>query len=267
MPSGAEAVVRASGRASRGHAPRRRIPWALTAALLAALLLAAGCIEEPPAPPAVEAGSATPAPVATTGEPLRAETIERLAREVTLRVRNLGCGGLATGSAVAIGSDLLVTNRHVIEGADRLEVTTWDGHTLTVGVAKAATTHDIAVAEVDGGLPDAAAVAAADVEAGADVLVAGYPRGGALSIAEGRVTRRTEDLLFGAEAGALALDVEVRPGNSGGPVLDAEGRLVGIVYAYAEGDGRGFAVPVSALRDALEAGEALVDVPDCPPGT
>ena len=256
MPSGAETTA----------AARRWRPRGLAAALLAALVLAAGCLEDPPEPPPVEAGAATPAPAAAPGEPLRAETIERLAREVTLRVRNLGCGGLATGSAVAIGEDLLVTNRHVIEGADRLEVTTWDGRTLTVEVAKAATTHDIAVAEVAGGLPDAAAVATGDVEAGAEVLVAGYPRGGALSIAEGRVTRRTEDLLFGAEAGALALDVEVRPGNSGGPVLDTDGRLVGVVYAYAQDDGRGFAVPVSALREALEAGEALVDVPDCPPG-
>lgn len=232
--------------------------------LAAVALLAAGCLED--APTSTKAPITPPATSAptSTAEPLRAEATERHARDVTLRVRNLGCGGIATGSAVAIGEGLLVTNRHVIEGADRLEVTTWDGRTLTVDVAQAAMTHDIAVAAVDGVLPDAARVAADDPAVGAEVLVAGYPGGGALRIDEGSVVDHTDDVLFGAEAGALELDVGVAPGSSGGPVLDPSGAVVGVIYALAAPSGHGLAVPVSALREALDAGDALVGIPDCP---
>ena len=237
-------------------------PVGLSAVLVGLVLLAGACLEAPPDERPVRA---EPSDAATVeAEPLRAEGVERFAREVTLRVRNLGCGRVVTGSAVAIDGDLLVTNRHVVEGADALEVTTWDGTTMTVAVARAATTHDIAVAEVDGQLPDVAPVAAADPEPGDRILVAGYPGGAGLSLDEGHMVARTSDRLFGSEAGALALDVEVAPGNSGGPVLDPDGQLVGVVYALAVEGGRGFAVPVTALQDALQAADALVDVPECP---
>lgn len=230
---------------------------------LAAML--SGCVTAPPD----NATDPVPAPIVNepieqpVGE-LRSETIERLARQVTLRVRNRGCGGVATGSAVAVGETLLVTNRHVVEGAEELEVNTWDGRTLTVAVAQAALSHDIAVVEVEAGLPEVAVVAQRDPQPGDRVIVAGYPGGGALDVREGTVLRKTSDVIFGAEAGAIAFDAEVAPGSSGGPVLDLEGRVVGVVYALSRREQVGFAVPVSALREALEAGDALVDVPDCP---
>ncbi len=254
--------------AGKAHAMH---PVGLLAVLVAFTLLAGACLEAPPderpvrgEPSDTTTSETEPFDAATIeAQPLRAEGVERFAREVTLRVRNLGCGRVVTGSAVAIDGDLLVTNRHVVEGADALEVTTWDGTTMTVAVARAATTHDIAVAEVGGELPNVAPVAAADPEPGDRVLVAGYPGGGGLSLEEGRMVARTSDRLFGADAGALALDVEVAPGSSGGPVLDRDGQLVGVIYALAVEGGRGFAVPVTALQDALEAGDALVDVPEC----
>lgn len=237
----------------------------LVGAVLATALLAGACIgppsddlADPSAPPA------EPLPDEGADVELRSETLDRLAKEVTLRVRNLGCGGVATGSAVAVGSELLVTNRHVIQGAELLEVNTWDGHSLTVEVAQAALSHDIAVARVSGELPESAEVAEEDPQPGDTITVAGYPGGGALVVRHGRVLRRTRDVVFGAEAGAIAIDAEVAPGNSGGPVLDPEGRLVGVVYALSPEDGVGFAVPVSALRVAMEASDALVEVPDCP---
>jgi S1-C subfamily serine protease len=232
------------------------------ASIMAAAALV-GCLQPPdeadPVPAPVDVEFSPP-----PAEQLRSETVERLARQVTLRVRNRGCGGVATGSAVAVGEDLLVTNRHVIEGAELLEVNTWDGRSLTVEVAQAALTHDIAVARVPEGLPEVAIVADDDPEPGDPVIVAGYPGGGALVVREGEVLRRTVDVMFGAEAGAIAFDAEVAPGSSGGPVLDPEGRVVGVVYALSPDDGVGFAVPVSALREALDAGDALVGVPPCP---
>lgn len=241
--------------------------WRRLAAGLCCAGALAGCLQAPPAEPVPEPSPAEPAEDAedaSEARVLRADTIERHAREVTLRVRNRGCGGVATGSAIALGDDLLVTNRHVIEGAEVLEVNTWDGRLLTVEVAQAALSHDIAVARVPEGLPEAAEVAEEDPQPGDEIVVAGYPGGGALTIRDGQVLRHTTDVMFGAEAGAIAFDAEVAPGNSGGPVLDAEGRVVGVVYALSPEARVGYAVPVSALRDALEAGDALVGVPECP---
>lgn len=245
---------------------RDSMRWGARRGLAAAALggVLGACVVAPPD------DAAEPVPEPIVREPieqaldeLRSETVERLAREVTLRVRNRGCGGVVTGSAVAVGDDLLVTNRHVVEGAEELEVNTWDGRTLTVAVAQAALSHDIAVARVDTGLPEVAEVAEADPQPGDPVIVAGYPGGGALDVRSGTVLRRTRDVIFGAEAGAIAFDAEVAPGSSGGPVLDPQGRVVGVVYALSRSERVGFAVPVSALREALDAGDALVDVPDC----
>lgn len=248
------------GHDSMRSGSRRRLAAAL--AVMVAALLGAGCLDAPPGTPVAPAPE--PHEAASGVRELRSETLERHAKEVTLRVRNRGCGGVATGSAVAVGSDLLVTNRHVIEGADELEVNTWDGRSLTVAVAQAAMSHDIAVVRVPEGLPEAADVGDDDPEAGDPIVVAGYPGGGALTVREGEVLRRTRDVMFGAEAGAIAFDVEVAPGSSGGPVLDTHGRVVGVVYALSPDDGVGYAVPVSALREALDASDALVAVPDCP---
>lgn len=237
------------------------------AVLLATLaVVAAACLS---APPEGAHDSDEPPPLATAGEEvaapaeLRSESLERHAKEVTLRVRNLGCARVVTGSAFAIGERMLVTNRHVVEGAERLEVNTWDGVTLDVEIVQAVMSHDIAVAEVTARLPQTAEVAEDDARAGQPIVVAGYPRGGELTVEEGVVLRRTSDVVFGAEAGALALDARVAPGNSGGPVLDADGRVVGIVYAVGNDRPVGLAVPVSALSEALADTEGLVEVPDC----
>src|SRR5574338_21421 len=59
---------------------------------------------------------------------LARDSAERRARRLTVRVRNIGCEGLAIGSGWALTHSLLVTNRHVLAGADSLELNTWDGH-------------------------------------------------------------------------------------------------------------------------------------------
>jgi S1-C subfamily serine protease len=230
-------------------------------AAVACTLLAVGCLEPPAdsAPPPV-----TPDAINLDGSASSLDDVERQARRVTLRVRNLGCDRLSLGSGFAIAPDMLVTNRHVVAGTDHLEVNTWDGRRLTVEVALAATSHDLALVRVhDAELPAVVEIADDDPQPGDEVVVASHPGGRELVVRRGRVLGHTEDLLFGSAGGAVAMSVPLEPGSSGGAVFNLEGRVVGVVYAMS-GDGEtSYAVPASALQDVRDE-DLLSDVPPCP---
>ena len=81
---------------------------------------------------------------------------DRHAREITLRIRNTECDAIGVGSAVAISPRLLVTNRHVVDGAQQLEVETWDGRALRVQAVEEAFDEDLGLVRVDQDLPGVA---------------------------------------------------------------------------------------------------------------
>ena len=87
---------------------------------------------------------------------LSRDGLERRASAVTVRVRNLTCEGVATGSGFVVDGGTLVTNRHVVAGAERLEVDTADGRSLDVTAAEVGVLGDVAFVGVDGALPVAA---------------------------------------------------------------------------------------------------------------
>jgi hypothetical protein len=198
-------------------------------------------------------------PVHEIGDP----PAERPLRLATVRVRNLGCGSLATGSGVVVDEGLIATNRHVVDGASRLEINTWDGRTLEVDVASAASQSDLALVRVTGPLPPAVSLADRDLEAGDTVTIAGYPGGRRLTMVTGAV--RSVGPFSEDEIGDVALvDAPVRPGNSGGPVGDEAGRLVGLVYAATIDDNDALVIPVSRLRGLRDAG-GFAPVAPCDP--
>ena len=188
---------------------------------------------------------------------------ERPLRLATVRVRNLGCGSIGTGSGVVVDEGLIATNRHVVDGASRLEINTWDGRTLEVDVVSAASQSDLALVRVRGPLPPAVSFADRDLEAGDAVTIAGFPGGRRLTMVTGAV--RSVGPLSEDEIGDVALvDAPVRPGNSGGPVGDQAGRLVGLVYAATTDDNDALVIPVSRLRDLRDAG-GFAPVAPCEP--
>ncbi|HZO95869.1 MAG TPA: trypsin-like peptidase domain-containing protein [Gaiellaceae bacterium] len=247
----------------------RRAAQGAAAACLA--LAAAGCGGLASAPP--PARPAPPAPAVKRIDPLvervaRApvpelisRSLRRRAEEMVVRVRNVSCEGIATGSGFALDAHTLLTNRHVLAGASQLEVSTWDGHDLAVSTAEVGALVDLGVASVDGTLPRAASSFAGAV-AGEAVTVVGFPLGGPLTLSRGRVV----DLVAGARLGVpgpvLRLTADVRPGNSGGPVLDGRGRVVGIVYGIELSTGYGLAIPLDTLRKLVAAG-GFEAVPPC----
>jgi S1-C subfamily serine protease len=239
--------------------------------LLSLTLLLAGCAGYADAPPGSDTTVTAPALTAVSaGVPdavraqiprLASQSIERHAKQLTVRVRNISCEGIATGSGFALDSDILVTNRHVLAGADRLEVSTWDGRSLNVTFAEVGVLGDLGVVVVDGHLPEVGRFG--DPPAAEDSVTAvGYPLGGPLTLSPGTVVDRVDGASLGIEGPVVRLTSQVQPGNSGGPLLDRKGRVVGIVYAIERATGFGLAIPVDTLRGLVRAG-GLEDIPAC----
>jgi S1-C subfamily serine protease len=250
---------------------------------LVALLLVAGAV-------AVLGFRVTPQPEASAAPEVRAlnadarrtlreeprelarDSVTRAAEQMTLRVRNISCRGVATGSGFAIDDHTIITNRHVLEGAAVLELNTWDGVSLEADVNEASTGRlvDIGVTRVTADLP-AVAELGSDPEVGERVTAVGYPLGGPLTLSSGRVTRYLDGRTLPAEvafpAQVLELSVRIKHGNSGGPLLDRRGRVVGVIFAGQPGATAedfmrvAYAIPLSSVRQLTALGGQQAVVP------
>jgi S1-C subfamily serine protease len=233
---------------------------------LCAAVVLAGCgdlPELPPMPDPVAIGETTaaptPAPGATTLSPDGFRTTERVA----VRVRNVGCDGVSTGSGFAVSEDILVTNRHVVAGADTLQVSTYDGQDLLVETAGAAVVADLAIVHTRSALPAAVTLAESDPELGEPVEVVGYPGGGRRTTSAGPVLGFAEDPLDANAGQIVVTDAPAEPGSSGSPMYDESGQVVGVVYAATKDGTRSLAVPVSTLHALLDEASFDDDVPPC----
>lgn len=187
-------------------------------------------------------------------------------RQSTVRVVGRGCGGVAQGSGFVVRDGAVLTNAHVVAGLHDIEVWTGSGHrhaaVLTVFDAK----RDLAVLRAVGlGVP-ALEPTPSPVERTQVVSIYGYPDGATTvtSIAS-QVTQRTVVSgvdIYGRSAAdreVLFLSGELAPGISGGPVVDAAARYVGVAFASratARTAGSGFALAdreVSAVVQAYAA--------------
>lgn len=191
-------------------------------------------------------------------------TVAKTARSVTHRVRNVLCspGQLATGSGFMLDRTTLVTNRHVVEGARRLEVTTWDGEDINVPVHAYSTVSDLAVVSTSSELSPAALTE--DIRVGDSVYVSGYPRGQAWHLSEGKVVDFVKGSGVSEYGNLMRVSAPVERGNSGGPLLNERGEVVGVVFAVESESGYGLAISIKTLRAVLAAGsEALTTGSGC----
>lgn len=225
--------------------PGRRLSLACLAA--GGALVAAGCISNP-GTEVFEAASTTAAPAnADHPAPLVGASLERHIRGFTVRVRTVGCYELSTGSGVAIGPDIFVTNHHVITGAKEIQVATWDGRSLPVQVSAVSESNDLSVVRVDGGLPDVATVEGDLPSPGDAVTAVGYPGGGEFTLSEGHVVDVVDGEPFSQPGKVIRATASVRPGNSGGPLLDGDGNVVGVIFAYEVRTNYALAIPAQTL--------------------
>jgi S1-C subfamily serine protease len=155
------------------------------------------------------------------------------------------------GSGLVLAEDgYILTNSHVARSAGDLRVRLADGVTMAGKLVGADDHTDLAIVRVDARLP--APLALAETEAlrvGQLVVAIGNPLGFERSVSLGVVSalyRSLPTTAGGLLEGLVQTDAAVNPGNSGGPLVDAEGRVVGITTAMlAYASGIGFAVPAS----------------------
>lgn len=243
----------------------QRGPHAALVAAPAVALLLAGCALLPaPAPPVPDSvvPDAVPAPSASAdGTQLSPDGFDA-AQRMAVRIRNIGCGALSTGSGFAVDAHTLVTNRHVVADSAELELSTYDGRDVGAEAASTAGLADLAVVRTVEALPEAPVLADADPQVGDPVTVVGYPLGRRLTVTDGRVVGAVTDPLHENLGEVLVTDAPVEPGSSGSAALDAQGRVIGVVYAK-NADGLSFLVPVSTLRAMLDDDTAFAPAPTC----
>lgn len=160
------------------------------------------------------------------------------------------------GSGVIYSSDgFILTNAHVVAGAARVNVTLPDGRNMPAGVLGAEPEHDLAVLRVGmSGLP-VAELSAAPLRVGQLVVAIGNPYGLDFTVTAGVVSALGRSLPLDREnklEQLIQTDTPINPGNSGGPLVDVQGRVVGITTAILPfAQGLGFAIPVSLAFDVI----------------
>ncbi|HEX9092702.1 MAG TPA: trypsin-like peptidase domain-containing protein [Coriobacteriia bacterium] len=222
------------------------------------------------------AGGLTQSGKVTIVTDAKAQPIEAVATKVTPSVVNVAVaqsgldpysGTLATrivgnGSGVIIRADgYILTNNHVVEGADRLVITI-GGNDLVAKVVGTDPQTDLAVIKVDRtGLPAAEIGASSKLSVGETVVAVGSPFGLDRTVTSGIVSAlHRSNISQGSDVAAytnlIQTDASINPGNSGGALADLNGRVVGINTLIQTGGaqqsaGIGFAIPIDfAMRVA-----------------
>ena len=142
----------------------------------------------------------------------------------------------------------IVTNNHVIENAEEIRVTLKDGEEYAAELIGTDPGTDIALIKIDADidLPVLELGDSEDLKIGQWVLAIGNPFGLDHTVTAGIVSAKGRVIGAGAYDDFIQTDASINPGNSGGPLIDMEGRVIGINTAIvAGGDGIGFAIPAS----------------------
>ncbi|WP_440709298.1 S1C family serine protease [Herbiconiux sp. YIM B11900] len=174
-------------------------------------------------------------------------------------------GGQAAGTGIVLTSDgLILTNNHVVEGSTAVEVTDEEtGESYSASVVGVDPTNDIAVLQLAGasGLSTKALATDSNAAAVGDAVTAvGNAEGtGDLVAASGTVTALEQSITTQSESGVssedltglIQVDADIVSGDSGGPLLNADGAVVGIDTAASSGSAEitGFAIPISTALD------------------
>jgi serine protease DegQ len=169
-----------------------------------------------------------------------------------------------TQQATSLGSGVVVsakgqvlTNLHVIEGADEIVVALTDGQQAVAKVLGLDADSDLAVLQIDlARLPELAFTALEPLSVGDVVLAIGNPFGVGQTTTMGIVSALGRDRLgINTYENFIQTDAAINPGNSGGALIDTQGRLVGIntaIYSKSGGSlGIGFAIPAAAAQKVL----------------
>lgn len=238
----------------------RLMRGAIGAAVVALAVAACGPIPGPP--PALD-DDFIPS-IAPSYTPDAAVGTDGFTREehLAVRVRVDACDGWATGSGWILDATHVVTNRHVVEGATRIQVTTYDGQDFDVTDSRITTVADLALLTVTANFTEAATYEARDLTAGDAISVVGYPDGQQLHTENGIFVSTTVDTVGDTGELVWGLRAHVEHGNSGSPVFAEDGTVVAVLYAGDEEDGS-LAWPIQWFQDAQDQGLWQANPPGC----
>lgn len=177
------------------------------------------------------------------------------------------CATAQEGTGWVLDRDTLVTNAHVVAGAEQIRAQTPDGNRYAADLVVFDPGRDLAVLHVPG-LPAPALQLGSPLTRGSSAIVAGYPLDGPYAVVPARVRgileARGRDI-YGSSSvlrEIYSLYSKVQPGNSGGPLLDTSGRVVGVVFAKSIEDANtGYALTLAEAKPVLdEARSARTEV-------
>jgi len=167
----------------------------------------------------------------------------------------------STGSGVLVSKEgLILTNHHVIEGADKIEVALGDGRKTIAKLIGSDPDTDIAVLKIDlQDLPEPIVLGnLSNVRVGDIVLAIGNPFGVGQTVTSGIVSALGRDHLgINTFENFIQTDAAINPGNSGGGLVNSQGQLIGIntaIFSKSGGSmGIGFAIPVNLAKQVMES--------------
>ncbi|MBI1393072.1 MAG: Do family serine endopeptidase [Alphaproteobacteria bacterium] len=187
--------------------------------------------------------------VRRAGQPDLSGPAQRMQRKLAGQAVSLGSGFIIDPSGV------VVTNNHVIDNADDIKVTLNDGREFSGRVRATDRETDIAIVQLETGgarLPYVEFGDSDAVRVGEDVFAIGNPFGLGGTVTKGIVSARNRDIDAGSFDDFIQTDAAINRGNSGGPLFNMEGKVVGVntaIYSQTGGSvGVGFAVPASLAK-------------------
>lgn len=170
----------------------------------------------------------------------------------------------AVKAVVAVGTDIgsgsgffystdgyIVTNHHVIDDARQVAIKLFDGRLLPVQLIGYNVDMDVAVLKANGDFERLRFADSDDVSVGQKAIAIGNPRGLEFSVTEGIISALNRASPTGAPL--FQTDVSINPGNSGGPLLDNQGRVVGVnTLKFETGEGLGFALKANDVEETIK---------------
>jgi S1-C subfamily serine protease len=197
-----------------------------------------------------------PGEVGAPPQVVLAPAIDARVRNAVVRVEGQACDQIQDGTGFVVGPDLVVTNAHVVAGERTTEVFPPGREALPARVIRFDPRRDLAVLLVEN--LDLPPLLLADADAGDVGAVYGHPGGNALRVAPARVAERIDargtDIYrtTATSRDVFVLATQLAPGDSGAPLVDTEGRAVGVAFAIDPGrEATAYALTTSELQPVL----------------
>ncbi len=239
---------------------------ALSVAIVATVLVASGAFDRTNAGAQSTATPAATSSSSSAAVPTDVSDIYRRVSPGVVYIASTTSQGQASGSGWVYSSDsTIVTNDHVVEGATKVSVRfTENGDPIDARVVGTDPSTDIAVlkidpSEVEGGVKPLQLADSKQIEPGQPAIAIGSPFGLQGTVTSGIVSALGREIQAPngfTISGVIQTDAAINPGNSGGPLLDEDGRVIGINSQIAtngsdSNSGVGFAVPIDTVKQVV----------------